>query len=220
MQLLAGSTLVINLTLTAGQNNLSGLASALNGTLGVYADFDGSNLSVYNTACIDGVTFPAQSNALSLCDGACNGSNNLLTPKTISEVGCALTVLAMACNFAGASTLSTLPAPSIAQFNPENLNFFMSKGLPAASVEGQFTKNGDVDWKNSVFAVSANTGLPLSYNPRSVYSKPDPTSADDVLNSALCNDQLPVIVQVTCQRRCKNPHSAGRKFLSPLDRWC
>jgi hypothetical protein len=199
MQLLAGSISAATITLAPAQNNLSGLTSALRNVTGIYAEFDGSTVSIYNAACIDGATCATQSDALSLCDGTCNGRNNLLMPKTMSEVGCALTVLAMACNFAGASSLNTLPAGSVAQFNPESLNFFMSKVFPSNSVEGQFEKNGNVNWTKTVLAVSANTGLQLSFNPNGISSRPDPTSADAVLNSALCSDQLPVIVQVADQ---------------------
>ena len=191
------------ITLSLEQNNLGGLRDKLNRIAGIHAVLTPKTgtLSVYNIGCIRGSNCtPRTDHILTLCDGMCATSPfNLLKPKTLMNVGCALTALAMASNFVGINNLNILkpPAntPSSVVNDPAGLNDFMSKALALPTLGGQFTDEGDVDWDLSTQLLKDNAfiGLPLSFE----HLAGQDTAA---LDNALCIQKLPVVAEVTASK--------------------
>lgn len=149
--------------LSSGTNNLGGLANSINTldstlNIGVNAVIDRhGRLSLYNTACINGGNCsPRSLHMLHLCDGSCQAGEDILTPKTLSEVGCALTSLAIAFDAAGVKDIVTRFGSK--QFDPLELNEFMSNTEDLLLPGGLFTREGDVDWANTPYKLGLNVG--------------------------------------------------------------
>jgi hypothetical protein len=200
LEFVVGSTPQQFITLSPAQNNVSGLRDQLNQIPGIHAIVSPGTgkLSIYNTACIDGSSCsPRSDHSLTLCDGSCRTSPaNLLVPKTLKMVGCAVTTLAMAVNYVNLDAIIILlpPGNTLSPINsdPAGLNDFMSKTLSLPTLGGQFTNEGDVDWDYTVSLLATNNGtsIPLSFN----HIVSNDTSS---LDTALCSDKLPVVAEVT-----------------------
>jgi len=188
------------ISLSGGSNNLRGLADSINlvdrtSNIGVNAVIDKhGRLSLYNTGCINGGTcFPRFSHELHLCDGSCQTGADILTPKKMSEVGCAVTALAMAFDAVGVKDIAT--RLGLKQLDPGELNEFMSNTEDLLLPGGVFTPEGNVDWANTPHNLGVNLG-----NQKFQFDGSLRTSAD--LDNALCTDGLPVIVKV------QSPHGS------------
>lgn len=200
LELREGSTHQQFITLSPAENNLIGLQDKLNQIVGIHAVVTPKTgkLSVYNTGCIRGSSCaPRADHVLALCDGSCRTpQDNRLTPKHLRTVGCALTTLAMAANYAGIDSINTVVPPantagSVAN-DPAGLNDFMSKTLVLPTLGGQFTDEGEVDWYYTTSALRLNsfTSPTLSFEPLAQHDT-------DALDNALCIQRLPVVAEVT-----------------------
>src|ERR1035437_4135877 len=189
--------------MAAGTNNVNGLANALNALgAGVFAVVQPSNyLSVYHTACLQAACSPRPSNTLQLCDVSCSSGVDILPPRTIREVGCLLTSLAMGLHSVGVNDINTIangqtvPVP----LTPFTLNEFMSNTLSISGIGGLFNRTGDVRFHLTPTFVGTNIGKPnLAFDASGggQNSTLNLTNAQKAVTNAVCAQGLPMIVGV------------------------
>jgi hypothetical protein len=192
------------------QSTFSALANQINslrvGVFAVPGPTTGpfTNIALYNTACIGGGNcYPPFAHLLQLCHGSCDSNPNLLTPKAMHEYGCLLTALAICLHAAQVQKLNTLAGPT--DFDPGELNRFMSNTENLLFPGGWFKQNADVNYRTTPSKIGANIGkAKLQFDAFGNGTDSDPTlpgAAEAAIDRALCTNGVPIIVGV------KSPHT-------------
>jgi len=187
----------------ANANNVKGLASALNALgAGVFAIVQPSNyLSVYHTACLQAGCSPRSSNTLQLCEVSCMTGANILQPRTIQQVGCLLTCMAMGLHSVGVNNINTIASGQTVPLalTPFTLNEFMSNTLSLSGIGGRFNSTGDVRFDLTPSFVGTNIAKPnlmFDASGGGQDSTVNLTNAQKAVTNAVCTQGLPIIVGV------------------------
>jgi Concanavalin A-like lectin/glucanases superfamily/Dockerin type I domain len=177
-----------DIALSKGNLNLAGLASFINNNNKCKTSFKAvvrSRLdSIYDErclmlGCLNGL------GSLQLLKTPSDPQSDILTDRTMGDVGCYVTALAMALSYAKVQNLAG------SSLDPGILNRFMGKTLDPKY--GSFFPEGDVDGRGTIAAVGQNT----TWTQLGSYSKDGTNAAYQDLDNSLCSaNPYPVIVGV------------------------
>lgn len=204
MELSAGIQGSFPIQLSPAENNLTGLAAAIKRYSGFNAELRADPqetgpprwyLDVYNFACQNMSCYPRESHKLELCDDSCLPTPiNLLAPKKIRQVGCALTSLTMALKHVGVTSINMEGSTPL---DPFVLNEFMSNTVNLSALGGAFDDEGDVDFDDTARKIGQNiSNNKFRFDQRSLSSVTKLSGANNALDKALCVDKLPMLVGV------------------------